>query len=361
MSCSSALCRARPGWRRPDLRIRWAALFLVAAVSLTACGNQAVNELDDYRQRVARVLDADAGQRSAVPRVGRYATVHNRLPTPHSSLNLLQLLSLDRCAIGQSVATKNSALGKVAADSQSLLTELALLRDGPACVALLNDGNPELAAKLAAALAAKDDARLRYWWNAWTTGKEWQQFIASAAQTLDWDDAQPAHAQNTLAALDFALLTGSQIQARQWPGADATEQHLQQLLLGESIGRWLASQSLLTGVLNDVANMLEQRQAGRPLCPVGRKTPQAEILQNVLIRRYAARVQPYLSQTDKLGKALLERIEGMAQLAGETPPAFNDWLAQVRLAHAEFSAANLRHVHAWQTTLRACGLMPGSD
>ena len=357
MSCNSVLCRVRPGF----LPVKTAALCLLLTAALSGCGNPVSSELNDYRTRVARVLDADYLPAFTATRVARYAAVHNRLPTPQNSLNLLQLLSLDSCAIGQSVAAKNSALGKVAADSQSLLTELALLRDGPACVTLLKEHNPELADKLAAALVAKDDARLRYWWNAWTTGKEWQQLVASAAQPLDWEDAQPAHVQNTLAALDFALLSGTQIQTRQWPTGDATEQHLQQLLLGETLGRWLASQYWLTGVLNDVAQMLEQRLAERPLCPVGRKTPQAEILQNVLIRRYAARVQPYLSQTDKLGKALLERIDTMAQRVGETPPAFNDWRAQVALAQGEFSAANLRHVHAWQATLRQCGLMPGSD
>lgn len=353
MICSASICRVCPGWR---------LLNFTLLLLLTGCGRTPADHLTDYRQRVARVLEAELPDVRAQPlRVARLAVAHNALPLPQADISLLDLLRLDQCRIGQAVAQKNSTLGKVAAASQRLSQELIILRDGPACVAQLQDKDPELAAELAAAWQAKQQARLNYWWNAWLSGQEWQHFVASAARPLDWDDAAPAHISLSLTALDYALQQGQQMAAGDYHPAPEMELQLQQLLLGETLGRWLASQYLLTATLNEVAALLEQRLQQRPLCPAGRPTPQAQILNNVFYKIYAGRVQPYLSLTDRLGKRLLPRIRRMAALPTDGPPAaFRQWLAQVEQAQQQFKVANQRHVQAWQAVLRQCGLMPGS-
>jgi len=338
-------------------------LLCAFAVILCACSQTPEDRLLDYQQRVARVLDQEIPAAEKITRVERVAVTHFKMPLPDYRINLLELLSLNQCRIGQAVAQKNSALGKVAAASQRLIQELAILRDGDECVTLLRNKDAELAAELQTALQQKYTARMHYWWNAWLTAEEWQRFIASAAQPLDWPKEaydKPAHSSRTLEALDFAIHQGQQIKAADFSAPENMETQLQQLMLGESLGRWLASVYLLTSVLNNTTQIIEQRLAYKPLCPTGEKTPQADILNNVFWKVYAAEVQPYLSLTDKLGKQLMIRLNTMQQLLQENPPAeFTGWLQQVKETQQDFNQANQRHVKAWQTALKQCGLMPG--
>ena len=103
-------------------------LLLVAASS----GCTSVNDqLDDYQARLSRVLDEQPTAQS-VTRVPRRPVQHNRLALPQADINLLELLRLDQCRIGLTVAQKNSSLGRVALPSQQLLMELELLTHGPA-------------------------------------------------------------------------------------------------------------------------------------------------------------------------------------------------------------------------------------
>ncbi len=356
MNCNAAICHARRGWPVAEAA---ALLFLLAL--LCGCRQSPADHLLDYQQRVARVLELSPATSAALPRVNRAAAVHNRLPLPESNLNLLEYLSLSECRMTAAISDKNTSLAKVAAASQTLPYELDILRYGPQCVQAVRDRDVALADKLAQALASKQAARMHYWWNAWFTGREWQAFTATAAAPLDWQDTDDAYLQHGLGALDYALAQGLAIERQQWPSTSAMETQLQALLLSETAGRWLASQWLLTQTLNDVAALLQQRQQQRPLCPMGRRTPKAEILNNVFVKIYAARVQPYLARTDRAGRQLLERLTAIEQRMQGTvlPPAFTQWLAAVHRAHAAFLAANQRHIQAWQATLRACELMPG--
>ncbi len=334
-------------------------LLLVAASS----GCTSVNDqLDDYQARLNRVLDEQTAPHS-VTRVPRRPVQHNRLALPQADINLLELLRLDQCRIGLTVAQKNSSLGRVALPSQQLLMELELLTHGPACVAALQqDGDERLAAKLATALAQKQAARLHYWWNAWPGSDEWQQFSGSHAP-LDWDVQEPAALESTLLALDFALAQAGQLQrnelAAALQGSTMSEAHLQQLGQGKLLGRWLSSAYALIPALHQSAAVLEQRLQRSGLCPAGKPTASATILQNVFVKYYAGEVQPYLAVTDRVGRELLPRLEQMALLMPEAPAGFSDCLAELQRLRSELAQANQRHVKAWQAQLRQCGMMPG--
>ena len=341
------------------------ALLLILALALSACGQTPEDQLLDYQQRVARVLDEDIPAVGTRARIERIAVTHFALPLPQHRINLLELLSLNDCRIGQAVAQKNSTLGKLAAASQKLVQELAILRDGADCVAQLQPLDAELAGQLNSALQEKYAARMRYWWNAWLSADEWQHFIATAAQPLQWpaaDAPKPAHISLTLNALDYAIHQGENIAAGRFAPPRGMEPQLQQLMLGETLGRWLASEYLLTRTLNQTAAIIENRLARKVLCPTGEETPDASILHNVFVKYYAGQVQPYISRTDQLGNALRERLDRLKNLLKEEPPqAFQQWRHQVGQQQQAFVRANKRHVTAWQKVLRQCGLMPGAD
>lgn len=254
-------------------RLKPALLFLL--LWLSGCSSGPDAQLADYQARLSRVLDEQAAPQS-VPRVPRRPVQHNRLPLPQADINLLELLRLDQCRIGVTVAQKNSSLGRVALPSQQFLMELELLTHGPACVAVLQQrGDARLGADLEAALAQKHAVRLNYWWNAWPGSDEWQQFSSSHAP-LDWDVQEPAALDSTLLALDFALAQAGQLQrdelAAALQGSTILETHLQQLGQGKLLGRWLSSAYALIPALHQSAALLEQRLQRGGLCPARNRT-----------------------------------------------------------------------------------------
>ena len=348
MPCRSKFCLLFPG--------------LLLGLLAAGCSHGPDAQLADYQARLSRVLDE---QTPAHPmtRVARRPVQQNRLPLPQADINLLELLRLDQCRIGLTIAQKNSSLGRVALPSQQFLMELELLTHGPACVAVLQQtGDERLAAGLEAALAQKYAARLHYWWNAWPGSDEWQQFSGSHTP-LDWTVQEPAALESTLLALDFALTQAGQLQSRDvsaaLQGSESLEMHLQQLGQGKLLGRWLSSAYVLIPALHQSAALLEQRLARGGLCPAGKPTASANILQNVFVKFYAGQVQPYLALTDRVGRELLPRLEQLALRMPDAPAGFFNWLTELQRIRTELSQANQRHVQAWQAQLRQCGMMPG--
>ncbi len=339
-------------------------LLVVVLVALISGCSSVDDQLADYQARLSRVLEEQTAPQS-VTRVPRRPVQHNRLPLPQADINLLELLRLDQCRIGLTVAQKNSSLGRMALPSQQLRLELELLTHGPACVTALEAaGDAALAAKLASALAQKQAARLHYWWNAWPGSDEWQQFSGSHAP-LDWDVQEPAALESTLLALDFALVQAGQLErdelAAALQGSDRLETHLQQLGQGKLLGHWLSSAYVLIPALHQSAALLEQRLQRGGLCPAGKPTASAKILQNVFVKFYVGQVQPYLAVTDRIGRELLPRLEELALFRPEAPAGFYDWLAELQRIRTELAQANQRHVKAWQAQLRQCGMMPGQQ
>lgn len=334
--------------------------LILATGCLAGCSKTPTDQLEDYLIRISRVLDVDLPDNSFTP-ISRYSVSKNKLPQRKQSIGLLEYLRISQCQLGQVVGYKNSQLGKVAAPSQRLHFERDMLIHAQSCIESLQDQQSELAKKLEKIIAIKQQQRMHTWWNAWSTGKEWQQFGALSADAIEISGPYPAHLSLSLQALDYALSQGHNwLEKRYEYQSGDMVKHLQQLLLGESLGRWRKSMIISTQTLERAADMLVQRLADMSLCPHGVSTPKAEILHNVFLKIYVGRVQPYLSRTDQFGDELLNRLNEMAELA-PAPRAHFDWISGLEQQQRAFDKANMRHVKAWQNTLEECGLMPSSS
>lgn len=285
------------------------------------------------------------------------------LPLQQSDIGLLEFLRLNVCPLGMTIGQKNSTLGKVAPPSQRLHMERDFLLLAPACIEQLRTARPELSQTLQQALKLKQQQRMQEWWNAWLTAKEWQQFISIAARPLEMGGDEPAHISRSLQALDYAIAQGQRWQQQDYHyRSSEMEFHQQQLMLGESLGKWLHAQALQTDVLNRVAQVLEQRFAQKPLCITGQKTDKANILFTVFQKFYLTQVQPYMSRSDQLGQQLLQNLNTLQQLLQqqgiEAPSTYRDWLAELERRQQAFTLASQRHVRAWRNTLSECGFLP---
>tara|TARA_B100000459_G_scaffold147556_2_gene118719 strand:- start:6444 stop:7505 length:1062 start_codon:yes stop_codon:yes gene_type:complete len=346
-------------------------LTLVIAVALCGCSAGEQAALDDYLERLGRALqveppesDGEALQAVLVDLPGRRQLSVNE---PQLSINLLDFLSLSSCELGRVLGANNSSLGKLAAPSQRLHLQRDLMLSAPECIDVLGEDDPELAEKLRRLLQQKYDARMTYWWNAWLSSEEWQAFLSRSEGLIPMAESSAEDQTTLLAAtqaLAYVVQQGQQWQSGEWKYESAVmESHQQQMLATAAIGRWRLTNRALMDVSIKGARLLEQRLGDRPLCPAGRRTPQAEILQNVFHKYYAGVLQPYLSKTDRFSAELIGYLSVISSLA--PTGVVDEWQVDVINVLEEERAAMLnahrRHVTKWQDILAQCAMMPGSQ
>lgn len=346
---------------------------------LAGCTPTPHDQLADYHQRLARVLELEPLPLDSDPLPVLPSRQDLTLPETTLRISLLDFLRL-RCELSRAVGERNSALGVVAQPSQRLHLSREVLMLGPACVQRLRENRPQLALELKQLLQLKTRERTRLWWNAWLSSEEWQGFTRRGSQPLPLPEQEPdpPAIDAGLQALDYALQQGVSWQQQEYEYVtEIMEQHQQQLLLSELVGRWRQSQRLLTRLSDASAQLLRQRQEHQPLCRHGRPTERARYLQNVFRNFYVGRVQPYLSRVDRLGDQLLSRLQALpgpllsppeaaVAVASDAAPLdttalenYQQWLRQLERERAALDRAHRAHVTAWQETLRQCNMMPG--
>ncbi|MGB1090930.1 MAG: DUF3080 family protein [Oceanobacter sp.] len=354
------------------------AFLVLSPLYLTACSdNQQPGA--EYLPRLLNVLDMEEAELTnqtglirPIPRVDRSLL---KQALPEVRIDLLDMLSLGGCELAQTIGERNSSLGKLAQDSQRMRMESDFLRLAPACIEQLKNDQPELSNSLQMAYDSKYQHRMKIWWNGWIAGAEWQALTSASAKPLIFLDAsnpttetanqlsdasnEEPHQNLTLASLDLAIHQGENWLAGNLNyDSQQQEQALYQWLLGESIGRWQTSQSWLTHQLLLTNTALQTRREQRHPCPQGRKTQRAEHLSNVMLKFYIGELQPYMAQTDRFGQELLERLNRLAEL-DTPPPAFSEWLSQIRQSREDFISASKTHVETLSGILNECGMAPG--
>lgn len=340
----------------PDNPLLFKILILGGWLCITGCDQSPESKLDDYSIRVARVLEQTI---VPVPSVSLWLqrARQNRLPLAQYDINLLDFLKLSQCQLSRTVGQHNSALGRLASPSQLMHFNRDFLRHAPPCIEHLKVDNPKLSDTIQQAYRSKKNQRMAIWWNAWTGFEEWQEFSTRTAQPLAFNQPSPELAIG-LAALDYALNQAKQWQQFNWNYDTQTmEQALQQLRFSQSLGRWLKSMVLLERALAQTTTALTQRLNERPLCSKTPDSRQASILFNVFKNIYAVKIQPYISKVHRYGREITPRLHAMSQFV-IPPDGFLLWLQQVEQLRSRFENAHLRHVEAWQATLKYCNLMP---
>lgn len=333
-------------------------LFLIAVLIsvITACSNSVEWQLEDYTDRVARVLEQEVPEIAAIELPYQSAR-QNQLPVDVESINLLEFLKLNRCQLGRVVAQQNSALGKVAPPSQVMHFYRDFLIHGPPCVEALKTEDPKLADVIDRAVMQKQFQRMNVWWNAWTGYEEWQTLTSIAATPIHYKDNTP-YLSVSLQALDFAIQQGRSWRDGQYEYDDKSmEEQLKQLRFSESIGRWLRSSMLLIQSLEKTAHVLDQRLKQQPLCVGRNDKPKSDILFNVFRKYYAGEVQPYLAKVHLFGGQISDRLDRLTQMV-EPPRSFVTWRKQINAINNQLKDTSRRHVRLWQVTLSNCDLMP---
>lgn len=344
-------------WRYRTLRYAAWCCALLAAL-LVACAEPGPEQLlDDYLLRLARPLaesppptDVLEEEKLAL-RPPRWTAL--QIPIAPSAIDGLDFLKLRGCALQQTVARRNSSLGRMAPPSQRLLLELEFLSHVDACIThLQSESEDDLATLLREAADSKQRQLPALIFNASLGNEEYRDFWRAGPALDDYP------AQTSSLVVD-ALEAISSAASRWLTGNYSTDDLDFELLLGDIAtgdgGELLRALSVQNAYLHSASTMLLMRAQRAPLCERGMKPEAATILRTVASKYFVGRVQPWSATLSRRGHALLPPVRELElSLAEVLPEAYIRWRDAREKAFDEWSGAPRRHVSALQTLLGNC-------
>lgn len=324
------------------------------ACLLAACtGDEGADRLRDYIARVARPLNSaiPVPEPQVTETLPRWTALQQSVEP--GSLDGLDFLKLRGCALQQTVARRNSSLGRLAPPSQRLLLELAFLREVAPCEVLLRDrGETALAQLLREAALQKQRQLPRLIFNATLGSDEFRQFWRGANHL----GAYPADTSSAV----VAALERLETDAGRWLDGDyraddaALELRLAAIAAGDG-GELLSALGRQAAYLDAATTLLRERSGRGSLCPGGRQPQAAQILRTVARKYFVGSVQRHAAALEQRRHQLLPPLRRLESRVGEAlPPAYSVWRTARDERLATWQQAPKRHVLALQALLGDC-------
>ncbi|MCL5042346.1 MAG: DUF3080 domain-containing protein [Gammaproteobacteria bacterium] len=348
--------------------------FLLLAVSLilSGCDRQppAQRQLDDYLQRLARVLDQDwqAFDRNSL---SQYRMPERRLrmhTVEQQRMGLFTLLLQTRhCQTLQHlISERNSSLGRVMPSSHLLSHDAALLREIDNCLEQIADDPDRDAMREQLITLAKIKRRElpSVFWNALHGSHEFEYYLRFADQPLPLPGiGLHIGDQSAVSALEQLAAIGAALPDTLPPGRAQMDPLFEALRRSERGSELIHSLALTRHSLDQATRMLNSERATQ-LCPQGALTERARILHNVFRNVYAEDVQPYLALIQRLGQPWQSALTDLQQAPGQTA-ASAAYLASLQGTETALwdSYQESLHAHnqAWLEVLGRCGMQPGGN
>lgn len=340
------------GWQQ---RARGMLYSLALLVCITACSPHQVNDdISEYSERLGRVLDTGLITAEVQPAIA-YPQRELLLSAPAQlDINLTRFYQLQQCELGNLVAERNTALGKIQHYSQRLVYERQLLAALADCITFVSQQNDETASELLAAMenwyVAKQAAYPEHWSNMLVLSDETRSAFS-----------RPQPAQLFTDTLDIAgqLTLFRQLDSYLSPGAD-TEASLEEQLQGIGATRlpasvWQAQHQIATRLPTLTAQL--DPLLANTACPDGSATAQANILRNVFYLFFIERIQPlggHINDFNYQFAPLLNKWREEAAL----PESFRAFLTAQQARFNAYQQAMQDHVKLWQRFLGRCHLSP---
>ena len=310
---------------------------------------------EDYLSRIARLSRQELPARGPLPLLTYPGARELRLPLPEHRVDLLDYLELRHCGLMELISQRNSALGKLQADSLRLNHELAFIQQARACLEEDALEDPELVKIMSKVVAEKKAALPALYWNVLASSEEIRRFFSQSPS---------ANVGDTSAALQSLQQLSHTLVAHKQSGAVTPlklEPLLETLAHNQSGGYLLRRMALSLRELERGNQLLAGIDPQR-LCPRNQASTRARRLRNVLDKVWAPKVQQALAQSRRQRQSLADSLEQMNGLLDSPPAPFTRWRHHYfgpNGVESRMERALERHVTLWQEHLGACGLMPG--
>lgn len=319
--------------------------------------------MDEYVERVARVLDQEADTSVVLPREPFPRPRERVQALPEIDLGILDFLSLFGCDLQFVVGERNSILGRVMQPVNRLRYELRFIESAEACAPDINDDS--LKEDIRAAADSKRESLPLAVWNATWGADEAGQLLTASKGAYPVDASAASIAELSVELEQLNRLVARLNQRDTSVDVGLLNQIHQRWYARATAGQLINSARLLTARLNDASALIASRLEARPLCIGGKPNQQSEIVRSMFMSLFIGRVQPYLAEVRRGRDSVIEPLSQLFHLQSDSAvPAVADWHDRY-LGMAEGSVwrelddSTTRHINLWQTLLEQCGMAPG--
>lgn len=342
-------------------------VLLLALTSLSACQPFSAPDslLDEYVERLARVLEVDATRSEPADAVRLPRRRDRVLAMPELDMNLLDFLSLYGCQLQYVVGEKNSIMGRVMQPLNRLRYEISFIHTAEDCLPTLDDDS--LADSVTQAIKSKRKSLPIAVWNATWGVEETESLLtlAKGALPVEPNSAVLARSAADLQSLD--RVAGSLLSGDLSVSLDRVGEVHQRWLSNHSAGQLINSARLLVSRLHDATRLIHQRLEQRPLCLDGKPSAQFSVVKSLFFNVYIGKVQAYLTRVRRSRDAIIAPLRRLAeQQQTVMPEAFRAFYRTDLAAHGaqslwyQLEQATNAHTEAWQTLLAQCGQRPSA-
>ncbi len=342
-------------WRRNTL------VTILLALALPGCSESGPDEaFEEYQARLSRTLNISPVRIEARAPPVQPAPRELRLQLAPGNIDALDFLALSGCSVQITIGKRNSSLGRLARDSQSLLLDLEYLQLAPACIDYQrSQGDSDLADTLQQAWDLKRKQLPAAIYNATLGGSEYREFWKKPAYP------EASYPGNTSSAV-IVSLEAVNSQVRRWLAGDFNANNREfEILLGEVAtgdgGALIQALAAQASALEEANQLLQQRLDKGPLCSPGIRPAAADILGNVVGKYFIQGIQPRAAELNRRYHDLLPPLAQLEQmLENELPDAYRRWQRQRIQALAAWIQAPRRHISRLQEIQQPCGGTPGT-
>ncbi|RVU40759.1 DUF3080 family protein [Rheinheimera riviphila] len=342
------------------LRPIWALWLLITTV-LAGCSRIDANTLfSDYQQRLSRVLDLPAAevqltplpQLSPLPPLPAIRELKYQLTD--SRLNLLDLVALRHCNLQLLIAERNNSLGKVMSSANLLGYELQLLAGLKPCL-VHPDLTDALKADLQQIYIQKQQQLPLVLQNFLTTDLTLRKQLTGQPRLLT-QGASNAVAEPLTALKNLNVLKQQVLAQHETIYPTLTAAFINQQLAVLHHGSFIADWQYSLRQSNAWLTLLNQQLSKLPVASLCQKQAKVEILNNILMQIFIAKVQSYLAELDGISHQLLPELTLLYQ-GTKLENSVDERLAK--------PAQQLRdlmkhHVSWYQQLQQQCGTKPPS-
>ena len=273
------------------------------------------------------------------------------LPDDNPTISLVEFWQLKPCELHQTIAERNSSLGRFQQPSQQLLYELAVIEQIPACAQIIEAEHGELAAELRLLRSQKLNDLPVSIYQATINGPEWAKLHSNLQ----------SEAVNVISGLDaLRQLAGF---SEQWREGDFSQSRSQvEALLGQVYHSNAASYLLRFAqrelAFYQLANQaLSKQLSSAPLCLQTSPTRRARQFQGIVSNYFNKNIQQPANQTLQQWRELnevLSRIE--SSLPGLLSSQQNRYIQHRSSVQNELIDAQRAHASMASEMLTQCGL-----
>ena len=358
------------------------ALAALLCWALAGCSNDPrQHAFNDYLTRLSRALQQELPppeQTAELAFPDRRQLLEHRPTT--ETIALLDFLGMGDCQLQQTLAQRNSSLGKLGTESQRLIQDLAFIDQAPACIArLTQQQDDDLAQQLQSALDDRRSQLAAIIWHATLGAREFGLFwqapqllqdypkqtgpeLLGAIESLQRMSAQWLRDAAGEAPAGSPESAGVNGEALDYGASSSALESALATIRGGDGGRLFRALAVQAAHLERGNTMARHRLDQQPLCQPGRHNTQGDILFNVVQKFWLQGLQAWSAQISQRYYQLWPALQSLeTTLAAGEPPPYSRWRQQRDQRIENLVSAPRRHVAAIRPLLAQCGLAPGQD